>query len=503
MTVKGNALFWLTAFLVVMGLGTFAWPSDFSKAALGATGAQFLELPVGARGIAMGAAQAAAVNDATALYYNPAGLAGINGGNAVFMHSLYFQGIAHSYMAVAQRLGRLGTMGISAQYLTPGSLEEIDNTGKPTGDKFSPSDLALTLGYGGRPIGNLELGLGIKYISSKIQATTQTAALDMGARYRIGKFSLAGSVANLGQGLQYRQKRNDLPLTARLGTSLEIGHCILALDGISSKSAPPFFGFGAEYSAAIMNNLTALGRIGYNSRTLSSKLGSTSGMSAGGGLSIGSFLQVDYAFVPFGDLGATHRISLSLRFGTNGSAAPQALKAAPLQSEPELKPAHIQSDEPQATASSEVVPQTGPAASAAPAVPPQEAQAAHPTDEMASVVRRFKSPGWRDRLAAVRQFEGFVSSDKAAPLLSKLVNDPSPAVRAETAHILGKTANSNAVGPLVRLSRDKNPKVRAVAAAAMGELGNHGGVNTLKSLTKDSNETVKKAARKALKMIGK
>ncbi|MCK5358810.1 MAG: hypothetical protein KAJ48_10475, partial [Elusimicrobiales bacterium] len=65
---------------------SFVSAGIFSKDAIGTTGGQFLELPVGARGVAMGSAQGAA-EDASAIYYNPANLAGLRGINVTFMHA--------------------------------------------------------------------------------------------------------------------------------------------------------------------------------------------------------------------------------------------------------------------------------------------------------------------------------------------------------------------------------------------------------------------------------
>ena len=44
---------------------------------VGTTGAAFLEIGIGARAVAMGNAFVGTANDVTALYWNPAGLAGI------------------------------------------------------------------------------------------------------------------------------------------------------------------------------------------------------------------------------------------------------------------------------------------------------------------------------------------------------------------------------------------------------------------------------------------
>lgn len=64
---------------------------------------EFLNIGAGARGLAMGNAQVASVNDATAGYWNPAGLTGVKDDpNAGIMHADYFAGIAkYDYASVA------------------------------------------------------------------------------------------------------------------------------------------------------------------------------------------------------------------------------------------------------------------------------------------------------------------------------------------------------------------------------------------------------------------
>src|ERR687889_1484048 len=55
---------------------------------------EFLNIGAGARGLAMGSAQVASVQDGTAGYWNPAGLTGVKDyGNANLMHAEYFAGI--------------------------------------------------------------------------------------------------------------------------------------------------------------------------------------------------------------------------------------------------------------------------------------------------------------------------------------------------------------------------------------------------------------------------
>ena len=64
---------------------------------------EFLNIGAGARGLAMGSAQVASVNDGTAGYWNPAGLVGVKDHPQInLMHAEYFAGIGkYDYVGVA------------------------------------------------------------------------------------------------------------------------------------------------------------------------------------------------------------------------------------------------------------------------------------------------------------------------------------------------------------------------------------------------------------------
>ncbi|HSN60931.1 MAG TPA: PorV/PorQ family protein [Ferruginibacter sp.] len=87
-----------TAFILLLLLCPVAGFSQFRKYSN-----EFLNIGAGARGLAMGNAQVATVNDATAGYWNPAGLTGVKDHpNAGIMHAEYFAGIAkYDYASLA------------------------------------------------------------------------------------------------------------------------------------------------------------------------------------------------------------------------------------------------------------------------------------------------------------------------------------------------------------------------------------------------------------------
>jgi hypothetical protein len=89
---------------------------------------EFLNIGVGARGLAMGSAQVASVNDGTAGYWNPAGLTGVKDHASVnVMHAEYFSGIGKfDYASLALPLaGNKRTLGITAIRF---GVDDIPNT---------------------------------------------------------------------------------------------------------------------------------------------------------------------------------------------------------------------------------------------------------------------------------------------------------------------------------------------------------------------------------------
>jgi hypothetical protein len=91
------------------------------------------------------------------------------------------------------------------------------------------------------------------------------------------------------------------------------------LDGIFNVDARWESMIGAEFNLAKIGYM----RMGYRYGFQNLDLGPEVGASFGGGLRLGT-THVDYAFLPFGDLGMSHRVSLSWRWARseNKPAAP-------------------------------------------------------------------------------------------------------------------------------------------------------------------------------------
>lgn len=299
---------------------SFARAADFSADARGTTGAQFLELPVGARAIAMGSAYSSTSGDPFSAYYNPAGLARIEKLNIGLMHAIYFQDISYEYGVLATPIKEMGVIAVSAQYLAISKLAEVDKTGVPTGDSFKPNDMAVSAIYA-KHLGVVDFGVSAKYIKSQILNSASSFAGDIGLQTKIGKCAFGLSVLNIGKGLKFLDEESSLPTTGRIGASILLSpKWLFSIDGIAPKGTNPLIAAGAEYKLVLIQKIKVALRAGYNSRYSSSKLSGLAGVNAGAGLDFGG-INIDYAWSPAGDLGSTQLFSIAAKFGNSEKKA--------------------------------------------------------------------------------------------------------------------------------------------------------------------------------------
>lgn len=294
-------------------------PTYFSSKAAGSTTADFLNLQVGARAAAMGGAYSAISDDASAVYWNPAGLVQIPKLSAVFMRAQYLESISYQYAAYAQRLSYDSVIAGSALMTDVGAIPQTDINGATLGS-FTPRDEVFTISYSKAILElsdkdtDVSMGVSAKYIKSQILDSAKSYAADFGVMtYNFSDipYRLALTVSNMGGGLRYDQESNPLPLTFKMGASINpFRNFLLATDIVMPKQNSPSVRVGAEL-ATTPNELTRLCiRAGLDSRRMNDGLG---GFTIGLGATL-HFFSLDYAYVPMGELGSTHRISLTFDF---------------------------------------------------------------------------------------------------------------------------------------------------------------------------------------------
>ncbi|MCK4673178.1 PorV/PorQ family protein [candidate division WOR-3 bacterium] len=205
-------------------------------------GAVFLMIWPGARPTAFSGAFSAVADDATACYYNQAGLAFIENTTVTLQHANWLPGLQpdmyYEYTGVAKPF-KIGTMGFNVIYLTTGKTEVVDEHGTYLGE-YTTFDIAVGLNYGFKLNSKTGLGLGWKLIYSYLVpdwvwgrmpglgieqgGTGITYAFDTGVLYKPFKLlSVAGALQNIGPNISYTESGSSdpLPYTLRMGLKLE------------------------------------------------------------------------------------------------------------------------------------------------------------------------------------------------------------------------------------------------------------------------------------------
>ncbi|MBI3288594.1 MAG: PorV/PorQ family protein [Elusimicrobia bacterium] len=323
----------LIALVLVFSLGA---SSARAAASAGTSAATFLNLGFGARPLGLAEAYVAMADDVSALHYNPAGLSFAQPAAAsapgayelLFTHTLFVQGIALDQLGLLRR-----PWGLSVTNLRVTGIEARTTETSVPDSNFGASDLALGLSYG-RKAGDVGLGGTFKIIRQSIGGRSANAfALDFGAlrRFENQPLSVGASLTNLGTKVRFIDESAPLPLAIKgavtYGMTKSFPHAIsLQLD--LPRDSDPIVRLGAEYRGfgpfALRAGYRTFGG-GQRDAVLGKTLGTTaSGFTEFYGLFMGMGLQtklgnIDYAIMPYGELGLAHRLSLGLRFGASSN----------------------------------------------------------------------------------------------------------------------------------------------------------------------------------------
>ncbi len=297
---------WLSAALLLAAAGVQA-------AGAGATGGSFLKVGVGAKALSMGSAASVVTEGANAINWNPGLLGEVKQKNMTASYSMLFQDESQGFWGYAAPLGGGGgVIGVGVNYLTVSNLEKRAGDTEAADSMFNNNNTAISLSYGRAEVrSGLSLGATLKYIQQKIDTQSDNAvAVDLGSVYKLNSDWTTAFVA---QNLGSKIGPDKLPLTLKAGVATKLfnGKLAIASDLDWLVNDERFYvDLGADYS---LNRHLAF-RAGYQAGRNKDELGSgLVGFCAGIGLKLNRF-SLDYAYVPLGDLGNTHRMTLGFYF---------------------------------------------------------------------------------------------------------------------------------------------------------------------------------------------
>lgn len=283
----------------------------------GEAGGQVLKLPTQSRPTGTGEAFAAIADDASAIYWNPAGLARIKQNEISLTYMNRLLNIRQYNLSWARPFkntgGRSSVLGVGLFGLYATDTRRDETTGNELGE-FVDSNTYLSVAYGRALSSRLSFGLGLKFLSNRLDAyKSSNIAFDLaGLSLLTQEISFGLNLQNIGTGIKFSGEMEKVPLNLKAGTAWRPSgkNWSLALDLNAPWDAPPSVHAGGEYGFA--KGLSV--RAGYKHKTQKVHLGGLYGFSAGWGLTLKN-CRLDYAFTPYGDLGNdAHRLTLGAIF---------------------------------------------------------------------------------------------------------------------------------------------------------------------------------------------
>ncbi len=174
---------------------------------LGTSGAQFLQIPVGARAAAMAGAYISHTSDASALFWNPAGIVGVASNDVVFAHTEWWASVKLNHAGYVHTTDDLGSFGVSMTVLSMDKMEiTTELLPEGTGQFFDAQDVMIGVSYARKMTEDFSAGITAKYVGQRIwNETASGIAFDVGTQYKIGfrDLTIAMSMTNFGSDLRY------------------------------------------------------------------------------------------------------------------------------------------------------------------------------------------------------------------------------------------------------------------------------------------------------------
>ena len=331
----------------------------FSQNNVATTSAAFLEIGPGARSLGMGSAFVSVADDASALYWNPAGIVYVSRPEVQTYYSPWLVETQFYYNTAVIPMGGFGNLGISFTAVT---MDEMmvrtvqDPEPSKYGQKFDAGNISMGIAYAKKLTDRFSFGFQTKFIQESIwQMKAQGIAVDIGTLFITkNNLRIGMSVSNFGgkmgmegintlvdidvdENIYGNNDRIDghldaakwpLPLMFRFGLSREFVlnpnmKYLVAVDAIHPNNNPEYLNVGVEYSAMDMVFL----RLGQSHTLYQQNFfedgvkvheGSEQGLSVGMGIKYqiprGPKLRIDYVFTEFGVFNDVQGYSISVSF---------------------------------------------------------------------------------------------------------------------------------------------------------------------------------------------
>lgn len=327
--------------IVLLLLGLLIQSVNAQDKKLAQTGIKFLSVSTDARTTGFSEAVTSVdLGSASAIFYNPATMASIKDftsvsvGNVGWIADIKY---LHAAAAFAPFGGDYGVFGVSLVSVDYGEFDGTIVAGNENGyidvGTYSPTAFAFGVAYAKELSTKFAVGGGIRYVKQKLGSSVidintdgsyvqednakSAVAFDFGILYRTGFKSLnfGMSVKNFSTELKYKRETFQLPLTFKIGLSMDamdlinvdknMHSLLISVDASHPRDYSEQIFTGAEYT--FMNTFSV--RAGYVSPSDEHHFAAGFGIKRNiSGVNLG----IDYAYQPFGEyFDAVHRFTFS------------------------------------------------------------------------------------------------------------------------------------------------------------------------------------------------
>lgn len=310
---------------------------------LAQAGMKFLSVSTDARVSGMGTAVTSLFGTSSSLLYNPAGIAeqkkmvDISFGQTKWIADINYTHATATFNPFGDYYGIFGISVVSVDYGDfIGTIRSDNEAGYIDVGNFSPKAMAIGLTYARALSEKFSIGGTVKYVTQNLidnaivgnlagggylqeKFKLDAMAFDFGLLYRTGfkSLNIGMSVRNFSQEIKYKAEGFQMPLTFKLGASMDLmdmfdvdkaNHSFLfTVDAGTPRDYEEQISVGGEYT--FLN--TFMLRAGYTTPT------DEAGLSLGFGIKkelANILMQVDYSYTKFGIFGDVHQFGVSLAY---------------------------------------------------------------------------------------------------------------------------------------------------------------------------------------------
>ncbi len=313
---KKDRIFLLLYKLIVLMSSLFLYINInlYSYEGDGGVPGAFINWGAGARSLAMGKAFSAVADDASAAYWNPAGLPQVERKEFMALHANLWEGTIYDFAAYVHPTTSIGTYGFTFTRLYSGGFEATDLNNNVLYN-FADEQIAFSGSYGKQMFNIMSIGVGVSYITHKLDKSVN------------GFASLDTSIMINEKGIAFINNEN-----FKIKSTIILKNLISIKTGDTDDQLPIIFKFGLATKTLkdklnismdlekIITRKTSLGwhigieywlfdyaaiRLGYDRDETT----------AGFGAKYKDY-GLDYAFA-LHELGVSHRISATMKFGAS------------------------------------------------------------------------------------------------------------------------------------------------------------------------------------------